>query len=69
MEERFSSSVRRALENQDHEGDVIASWSTSVGSAHGILVHTEAGVSQGGADPRRDEFAIAFSSDTINERR
>ncbi|MCH7787415.1 MAG: gamma-glutamyltransferase, partial [Chloroflexi bacterium] len=60
MEERFPSHVRRALQDLGHEVDVIEPWSMSVGGAQGIQVDTEAGVFQGGADPRRDGYAIGW---------
>ena len=60
MEERFPAHVRRALEDMGHEVDVVEPWSMSVGGAQGIQVDSEAGVFQGGADPRRDGFAIGF---------
>lgn len=60
MEERFPPHIRRALEDLGHEVDVIEPWSASVGGAHGIQVDMKAGVFQGGADPRRDGFAIGF---------
>ena len=60
MEERFPPHVRRALEELGHEVTVIGPWSAAVGGAHGIQVDHEAGVFQGGADPRRDGFTIAW---------
>jgi gamma-glutamyltranspeptidase/glutathione hydrolase len=60
MEERFPAHVRRALEGLGHEVDVVEPWSMSVGGAQGIQVDAEAGVFQGGADPRRDGVAIGF---------
>ena len=60
MEERFPVHVRQALERRGHEVTIVGPWSTSVGGAQGIRVDIEAGVFQGGADPRRDGFAIGF---------
>lgn len=60
MEERFPSHVRRALQDLGHDVNVIEPWSMSVGGAQGIQVDTEAGVFQGGADPRRDGYAIGW---------
>jgi gamma-glutamyltranspeptidase/glutathione hydrolase len=60
MEERFPAHVRRALEELGHQVDVVEPWSMSVGGAQGIQVDSAAGVFQGGADPRRDGFAIGF---------
>ena len=60
MEERFPAHLRRALEDLGHDVSVVEPWSMSVGGAQGIQVDSEAGVFQGGADPRRDGFAIGF---------
>ena len=60
MEERFPAHVRRALEDRGHDVKVIEPYSMSVGGAHGIQVDSDAGVFQGGADPRRDGYAIGW---------
>jgi gamma-glutamyltranspeptidase/glutathione hydrolase len=60
MEERFPVHLRRALEDLGHEVDVIEPWSASVGGAQGIVVDSDSGVFQGGADPRRDGYAIGL---------
>ena len=60
MEERFPIHVREAMERRGHEVTIVEPWSTSVGGAQGIRVDVEAGVFQGGADPRRDGYAIGF---------
>ena len=60
MEERFPPHVRRALADRGHEVGVVEPWSPSVGGAQGIQVDSDAGVFQGGADPRRDGFAIGW---------
>jgi gamma-glutamyltranspeptidase/glutathione hydrolase len=60
MEERFPTHVRRALEDRGHEVTVIEPWSLSVGGAQGIQVDMDAGVFQGGADPRRDGYAMGW---------
>jgi gamma-glutamyltranspeptidase/glutathione hydrolase len=60
MESRFPPHVLRALEDLGHEVAVIEPWSMSVGGAQGIQVDSEAGVFHGGADPRRDGFAIGW---------
>ncbi len=60
MEERFPYRVRRALAEKGHEITTIEPWSASVGGAHGIQVDLEQGVFQGGADPRRDGYAIGW---------
>lgn len=60
MEERFPPQVRRALEDMGHDVGVVEAFSMSVGGCHGIRVDTAQGVFQGGADPRRDGFAIGW---------
>ena len=60
MEERFPSHVRRALEDRGHEVSVIEAWSGRVGGAQAIQVDSTAGIFQGGADPRRDGYAIGW---------
>ena len=40
--------------------NVCEPWSMSVGGAQGIQGDSESGVLQGGADPRRDGFAIGW---------
>jgi gamma-glutamyltranspeptidase/glutathione hydrolase len=60
MEERFPAHVRRALEDRGHEVTVLEPFSMSVGGAQGIQVDHDAGVFQGGADPRRDGYAIGW---------
>ena len=60
MEERFPPHVRRAMESKGHDVVVLEPWSMSVGGAQGIQVDSDAGVFQGGADPRRDGGAIGW---------
>lgn len=60
MEERFPYHIRKALETKGHQIDTIAPWSPSVGGAHGIQFDKNNGVFQGGADPRRDGYAIGW---------
>ncbi len=60
MEERFPAPVRSALATKGHAIDLTEPFSTTVGGAQGILIDQESGAFQGGADPRRDGFAIGF---------
>jgi gamma-glutamyltranspeptidase/glutathione hydrolase len=60
MEERFPAHVRRALADKGHEITILEPWSMSVGGAQGIEVDLDAGVFQGGADPRRDGYALGW---------
>ena len=60
MEERFPLHVRRALAARGHEIDQVEAWSRSVGGAQAIQFDAGAGVFQGGADPRRDGYALGY---------
>ena len=60
MEERFPLHVRRALQDRGHEVTVTEAWAMSVGGAQGLQADADAGVFQGGADPRRDGQAIGW---------
>jgi gamma-glutamyltranspeptidase/glutathione hydrolase len=43
-----------------HDVGVVEAFSMSVGGCHGIQIDSREGVFQGGADPRRDGFAIGW---------
>ena len=60
MEDRFPEEVRRQLELKGHEVQLVEGWSRSVGGAQGILVDLESGSFSGGADPRRDGYAMGW---------
>ncbi len=60
MEERFPPQVRQALERLGHNVQVLEAWSPVVGGAQGILVDVQTGAFHGGADPRRDGYAIGW---------
>jgi len=60
MEERFPARVREALSAKGHEIKVIEPWSILVGGGHGIRVDAANGAFHGGADPRRDGYAMGW---------
>ena len=60
MEERLPAHVRRALVDLGHQVTIIEPWSMSVGGAHAIQADADAGIFQGGADPRRGGAAIGW---------
>ncbi|RMF83146.1 MAG: gamma-glutamyltransferase [Nitrospinota bacterium] len=60
MERRFPIEVRKALQELGHQVEVIDEWSWTVGGGQGIWRDPESGVWQGGADPRRDGYAVGF---------
>ncbi|MDP7579580.1 MAG: gamma-glutamyltransferase [SAR202 cluster bacterium] len=60
MEERFPPNVRKFLEGLSHEIETLGAWSMGVGGAQGIVADQDNGTFQGGADPRRDGFALGW---------
>lgn len=60
MEERFPIKLRRELKRRGHDIEVIDAWSRTVGGAQAIEVDCEKGVFHGGADPRRDGYALGW---------
>jgi gamma-glutamyltranspeptidase/glutathione hydrolase len=60
VETRISSRTREALSGRGHDVSPIDDWSWTVGGGQGIARDPESGALQGGADPRRDGYAIAI---------
>ncbi|MGH7267111.1 MAG: gamma-glutamyltransferase, partial [Candidatus Rokuibacteriota bacterium] len=63
VEARIPESTRAALAARGHQVNVLdehGGWSWVVGGAHGITRDPESGALVGGADPRRDGYAIAL---------
>jgi len=60
VENRIDPGVRRALECLGHRLTLLGDWSVAVGGGQGIAVDPGTGVMMGGADPRRDGYALAF---------
>ena len=58
MEGRIPAEVRDALTARGHEIQVLDDWTAGVGGGQGIAVDSEEGSFMGGADPRRDGYAI-----------
>jgi gamma-glutamyltranspeptidase/glutathione hydrolase len=58
-EGRVSEGVREGLAARGHQINVIEDWSWIVGGGQGIRRDPESGALQGGADPRRDGYALA----------
>ena len=58
IERRVSKSIRRALKARGHDVKVLPDYSAVCGGAQGIVVDAESGALMGGADPRRDGYAI-----------
>jgi len=59
-EGRIPAETREALAARGHQVNVIEDWSWVVGGGQGIRRDPESGALQGGADPRRDGYAIAI---------
>jgi gamma-glutamyltranspeptidase/glutathione hydrolase len=59
VEARVPEPVRAELARRGHQVNVIDDWSWVVGGGQGITRDPESGALQGGADPRRDGYAIA----------
>lgn len=60
VEGRIPPEAREALAARGHQVNVIDDWSWVVGGGQGILRDPESGALQGGADPRRDGYALAI---------
>jgi gamma-glutamyltranspeptidase/glutathione hydrolase len=60
IEARIPKSTRDELEARGHSVRLIDDWSFLVGGGQGILIDPETGVRMGGADPRRDGYAIGW---------
>jgi gamma-glutamyltranspeptidase/glutathione hydrolase len=59
VEGRVPVAVRDGLAALGHQVNVIEDWSWVVGGGQGIRRDPESGALQGGADPRRDGYALA----------
>jgi len=60
VETRIPAHVLAGLEKRGHELNRIGDWSAGVGGGQGIWVDPESGAFMGGADPRRDGYAIGW---------
>ncbi len=60
VETRISEEVLGELEQKGHEFNRLGDWSAGVGGGQGIEVDRETGSFMGGADPRRDGYALGF---------
>jgi gamma-glutamyltranspeptidase/glutathione hydrolase len=58
-EKRIDAAVQEELARRGHQVNVIDDWSWIVGGGQGITRDPESGALQGGADPRRDGYALA----------
>jgi gamma-glutamyltranspeptidase/glutathione hydrolase len=59
-ETRISTQVLADLERRGHQFNRLGDWSPRVGGGQGIMVDLDTGSFMGGADPRRDGYAIGW---------
>jgi gamma-glutamyltranspeptidase/glutathione hydrolase len=60
IEDRIAAAVRDELTRRGHVLELIGSYSVLVGGGQAVMVDPESGARLGGADPRRDGYALAF---------
>jgi gamma-glutamyltranspeptidase len=60
LESRFSAETTEALRAKGHDVIVGDAWEGETGGAQAIMIDPHSGVLQGGADPRREGYAIGF---------
>ena len=60
VEARIPKAIRDDLQGRGHTIRLIDDWSYLVGGVQGIMVDPATGVLMGGADPRRDGYAIGW---------
>lgn len=60
IENRIPHDVVADLQRRGHDVDLLDPWTPFVGGGQGILVDPDSGAFFGGADPRRDGYALAF---------
>jgi len=60
MEARIPKAVRDELQERGHKIRLIDDWSHLVGGGQGIMIDPDSGALLGGADPRRDGYAIGW---------
>ena len=59
-ETRIDPAVCAELEKRGHQLDLLGDYSPTVGGGQGIMVDPESGAFMGGADPRRDGYALGW---------
>ncbi|MBM3926472.1 MAG: gamma-glutamyltransferase [SAR202 cluster bacterium] len=60
MEDRISKATRDDLERRGHKVGLLGEWTSEVGGGHALSLDQSTGVLMGGADPRRDGYALGF---------
>ena len=59
-ENRLAAETKQALIRRGHVLEAIGDWSFLVGGGQGVMIDQESGVLMGGADPRRDGYALGW---------
>jgi gamma-glutamyltranspeptidase/glutathione hydrolase len=60
VEERFPAATLERLAGWGYRLERVGNWSDKMGGAQIVLRHTQSGVLQGGADPRREGYAAGW---------
>ena len=60
MESRIPKDVQQALINKGHKLNVRKEMDLYFGGAQAVMIDPKTGIIYGGADPRRDGFAIGY---------
>ncbi|MDP7085537.1 MAG: gamma-glutamyltransferase, partial [Dehalococcoidia bacterium] len=60
LEARIPVQVRDRLAAMGHDVQVLPNFSRVVGGGQAAMIHPASGARMGGADPRRDGYAIGF---------
>jgi gamma-glutamyltranspeptidase/glutathione hydrolase len=60
IESRVPEATRRALAERGYALDVLGNWSMRVGGVQGVMRDPATGWLQGGADPRRNGYAVGW---------
>ena len=58
MEARVSPQAREGLADRGHDIGLLGEWGMEVGGGHAIAADPSTGILMGGADPRRDGYAL-----------
>jgi gamma-glutamyltranspeptidase/glutathione hydrolase len=59
-ETRIPPEVLAKLESMGHQFNLVGDWSPMLGGGQGIAVDSATGSFMGGADPRRDGYALGW---------
>ena len=60
MESRVSQQARDELTSRGHDIGLLGEWGMEVGGGHAVAADPVTGMLMGGADPRRDGFALGI---------